>query len=102
MDGAAHFGRLHIVQWLHANRTEGCTTRALDWAAEKGHLHVIQWLLANRTEGFTADAIINAKTDEIAAVLVKSLTPERRNAIAQQIATTGNTAAINRILSLLA
>ena len=26
MDCAAAYGHLDVVQWLHANRTEGCTT----------------------------------------------------------------------------
>ncbi|KAI8924260.1 hypothetical protein BC831DRAFT_466468, partial [Entophlyctis helioformis] len=83
------------------NRTEGCTTDAIDKAAENGHLHVVQWLLANRTEGFTAKAIINAKTDEIAAVLVKSLSGERRDSIFNSIARSGNQAAIVRLFTLI-
>ncbi len=41
------------LKWLHENRTEGCTTRAMDWAADKGHLDVMIWLHENRTEGCT-------------------------------------------------
>jgi hypothetical protein len=51
MDDAAENGHLEVVKWLHANRTEGCTTNAMDWAAMEGHLEVIQWLHHNRTEG---------------------------------------------------
>ncbi|ETN04242.1 hypothetical protein PPTG_14944 [Phytophthora nicotianae INRA-310] len=44
MNRAAWNGHLDIIQWLHPNRTEGCTTEAMDWAAKNGHLHVVQWL----------------------------------------------------------
>ena len=57
MDGASENGHLHIVQWLHANRKEGCTRCAMDGAARNGHLHVVQWLYTNRNEGCTKDAI---------------------------------------------
>ncbi|KAI8924252.1 hypothetical protein BC831DRAFT_466419 [Entophlyctis helioformis] len=70
-------------------------------AAENGHLDVVQWLLANRTEGFTADAIIKAKTDEIVAALVKSLSGERRDSIIDALATSGNKDAIRRVFSLV-
>ncbi|KAI8929226.1 hypothetical protein BC831DRAFT_444410, partial [Entophlyctis helioformis] len=79
---------------------EGCTAAAMDCAAERGHLDVVQWLQANRTEGFTADAIINAKTDEIAAVLVKSLSGARRDSIVDAIASSGNKDAIKRLMAL--
>ncbi|KAI8917413.1 hypothetical protein BC831DRAFT_484986 [Entophlyctis helioformis] len=52
MDNAALWGRLDVVVWLHENRTEGCTTKALDRVAE--------WLLAHRQEGFTRKAIDDA------------------------------------------
>uniref|UniRef100_A0A7S3Y0I1 Uncharacterized protein n=1 Tax=Heterosigma akashiwo TaxID=2829 RepID=A0A7S3Y0I1_HETAK len=51
MDGAAWNGHLSVVEWLHANRSEGCTTDAMDGAAWNGHLSVVEWLHANRTEG---------------------------------------------------
>jgi hypothetical protein len=54
---AATYGHLEMVQWLHANRSEGCTTWAMDWAAEKGHLEMVQWLHANRSEGCTTWAM---------------------------------------------
>ncbi len=44
MDRAAANGHLEVVRWLHANRTEGCTTSAMDDAAKNGHLEVVQWL----------------------------------------------------------
>ena len=38
MDYAAKNGHLGIVQLLHHNRKEGCTTEAIDLAASNGHL----------------------------------------------------------------
>ena len=60
MDDAAANGHLHVVVWLHANRDEGCSTSAMDWAAASGHLCVVQWLHTNRTEGCTTSATDNA------------------------------------------
>jgi len=57
MDTAAEFGHLPIVQWLHANRSEGCTSRAMDRAAALGHLEVLQWLHLYRSEGCTKQAM---------------------------------------------
>lgn len=36
MDAAAQNGALWVVQWLHANRTEGCTGDALFFASKVG------------------------------------------------------------------
>lgn len=33
MDLAARHGHLDVVKWLHENRSEGCTTDAMDLAA---------------------------------------------------------------------
>ncbi|CAI5744007.1 unnamed protein product [Peronospora destructor] len=55
--GAAAGGHIDVVQWLHKNRTEGCTTEAIDTAAAGGHLATFQWLWSNRTEGCTTAAI---------------------------------------------
>ena len=52
-DWAAKKGHLEIVKWLHENRTEGCTTAAMNCAARNGHLEVVKWLHENRTEGCT-------------------------------------------------
>lgn len=38
MDVSAMHGHLEVVQWLAANRPEGCTTKAMDWAAMEGKL----------------------------------------------------------------
>jgi hypothetical protein len=47
MDWAAENGHLQVVEWLHENRTEGCTTNAMDSATHNGHLHVVEWLHEN-------------------------------------------------------
>lgn len=39
---------MELVKWLHLNRIEGCTTRAMDSAARSGHLELVQWLHAER------------------------------------------------------
>ncbi|KAE8890580.1 hypothetical protein PF002_g16035 [Phytophthora fragariae] len=60
MDGAASNGDLALLQWFHAHRREGCTTAAMDGAAANGHLKVVKWLHANRSEGCTTNAIDGA------------------------------------------
>ncbi|KAG6942344.1 hypothetical protein JG687_00019105 [Phytophthora cactorum] len=40
MDGAAGWGKLNTLKWLDINRTEGCTSQAMDAAAEGGFLTV--------------------------------------------------------------
>ncbi|GMF25295.1 unnamed protein product [Phytophthora lilii] len=57
MDDAAANGRLEALQWLHDNRTEGCTTAAMDEAAANGHLDVVKWLHETRSEGCTSNAM---------------------------------------------
>ncbi|KAF0716540.1 Aste57867_2788 [Aphanomyces stellatus] len=60
MDWAAAGGQLDVVQWLHATRTEGCTSNAINLAATHGHVHVLAWLTAHRTEGCTSRAVAGA------------------------------------------
>lgn len=31
-------GHLGVLKWLAKNRTEGCSTNAMDWAAKEGKL----------------------------------------------------------------
>jgi hypothetical protein len=57
---AAAEGALAILKWLHANRGEGCTTRAMEEAASNGHLDVVQWLHENYTEGCSSYAMNQA------------------------------------------
>lgn len=83
MDSAAENGHLEVVQWMHWNRSEGCTTSAMNGAASKrfGHpagdelgivcpdaaslfyenqLEVVRWLRSNRSEGCTTNAMDGA------------------------------------------
>jgi hypothetical protein len=41
-DYAAENGHLDVVKWLHAHRSEGCTTDAMDKAAANNHLEMVQ------------------------------------------------------------
>ena len=47
MDWAAGAGHLPIVEWLHNNRTEGRSYRALEWARAHGHTNIVEWLQKN-------------------------------------------------------
>lgn len=58
MDGAARNGWLSVVQWLHRNRSEGCTGGALFLAAKFGHIEVLKWLFHNRTERCPSNKMI--------------------------------------------
>ena len=44
MDYAAKHGHLNIIKWLHENRTEGCTSYAIESAARNGYLDIVKWL----------------------------------------------------------
>jgi hypothetical protein len=57
MDWAAKCGRMEMLEWLHSNRSEGCTTGAMDSAAEEGNFEIVKWLHFNRKEGCTKDAM---------------------------------------------
>lgn len=46
--------------FLHENRTEGCTSDAMDNAAENNRLEVLEWLRQNRREGWTMRAAAGA------------------------------------------
>jgi hypothetical protein len=35
---------LEVVKFLHFNRTEGCTTKAMVWATMNGHLEIVEFL----------------------------------------------------------
>ncbi|RLN02936.1 hypothetical protein BBJ28_00000944 [Nothophytophthora sp. Chile5] len=53
MDGAARYGHLEALRWVHENRSEGCTSQAMDWAICRGDVEMARWLHTNRTEGCT-------------------------------------------------
>lgn len=63
MDRAATFGRLNVITFLHRHRGEGCTAQAMDGAAKNGHLEVVRFLHANRREGCTAAGLNYAATN---------------------------------------
>ncbi|ETO74771.1 hypothetical protein F444_09571 [Phytophthora nicotianae P1976] len=44
MDGAAARGRASLLQWLHFNRSEGCSTAAFVGAASNGNHNTLKWL----------------------------------------------------------
>ncbi|GAB9477826.1 hypothetical protein Gpo141_00014984, partial [Globisporangium polare] len=79
MDWAATNGHLAVVQFLHENRGEGCTTKAMDGAARSGHLNVVQFLHENRHEGCTGEAIDQAAKNKHLDV-VRFLRTERQQA----------------------
>lgn len=58
----SHGRHIHllIVQWLHTNRTEGCTIEAMEFAAANGHLEILQWLHEHTSEGCTKLALNGA------------------------------------------
>lgn len=52
---------LEMVVWLHEYRSEaGCTTDAMDRAAKRGDLATVRFLHANRSEGCTVRAVVSA------------------------------------------
>ncbi|KAL2914099.1 hypothetical protein HK105_206357 [Polyrhizophydium stewartii] len=78
MGYAAENGHLDVVKWLHANRTEGCSTDAIESAARNGHLAVVKWLLKNRTEASIDDAAKSAACyGQLAVIqLIHKLAPD--------------------------
>ncbi|EGG16787.1 hypothetical protein DFA_07765 [Cavenderia fasciculata] len=57
MDNAAKVGNLSLVQWLHQNRSEGSTERAINYASENGHFECVKFLVENTKEEGTEEAI---------------------------------------------
>ncbi|KAG6613129.1 Myosin light chain kinase-related [Phytophthora cinnamomi] len=61
LDDAAAGGFLAIVRWLHENvEKASCTAAAMDRAAANGHLEVVVFLHQNRKEGCTTAAMDDA------------------------------------------
>ncbi|CAM9652811.1 unnamed protein product, partial [Heterosigma akashiwo] len=50
MDDASRNGHLGMVEWLHANRDEGCTVWAMNSAVLAGQWAVAKWVAVNRPE----------------------------------------------------
>ena len=44
MDWAAYNSHLEVIEWLHNNRTEGCTINIIYWIIRIGYLKIIKWL----------------------------------------------------------
>lgn len=51
---------LEMVEWLHANRHESCTTSAMDCAAGNDDLEKLLFLQRYSTEGCTLEAAVQA------------------------------------------
>lgn len=60
MDFAALGRHLHVLEWLHHNRSEGCSTAAVNHAAVNGDLPMIQWLSQYYSDRFTHQAMDKA------------------------------------------
>jgi hypothetical protein len=41
---ACETGNILLVEFLHNNRTEGCTANAMDYASANGHLEIVEFL----------------------------------------------------------
>lgn len=57
---------VEMVEWLHVNRREGCTTLAMDNAVARGDVEKL--LRGERTEGCTIQAGVNAHDGEFIAI----------------------------------
>lgn len=82
MDLAAS-GKLEIVEWLHNNRSENCSTDAMDNAATSGNLEIVEWLHYNRTEGCSSKAIEDAASNghfKVVEFLHKNRSEENKKA----------------------
>ncbi|KAJ8554715.1 hypothetical protein ON010_g9769 [Phytophthora cinnamomi] len=68
--GAAAFGHLDVVQWLHSHQADGVATETIDrkgstklgmdLASRGGKLDVVRWLHENRSEGCTTAVMDSA------------------------------------------
>lgn len=59
----ATHAHLEVVKWLHENRSEGCSTAAIEGAARNGYLDVVKWLSVNLQKHFSSRAIVCAATE---------------------------------------
>lgn len=69
MDQAATNGHLSAVVWLHEHDSAGCTTAAMDGAARNGHRHVVEFLYAHRAEGCSVALLESAEPCSLAESL---------------------------------
>ncbi|EFA86536.1 hypothetical protein PPL_00335 [Heterostelium album PN500] len=59
MDKAVQENRMEVVRFLHENRTEGCSYRALKYSIHFQSLEMVQYLLDNKLVEFNEDIILN-------------------------------------------
>ncbi|EFA79281.1 hypothetical protein PPL_07699 [Heterostelium album PN500] len=59
MNYAADNANIEMLSWLSQNSSCQCSPSAMDTAARNGQFHIVQWLHNNRTEGCTAVCFIN-------------------------------------------
>ncbi|ETM31930.1 hypothetical protein L914_20576, partial [Phytophthora nicotianae] len=57
MDWAALGGHLDVLQWLDANRNDGCSPEAVNGAAEAGHFQILLWLNSHYSAQWTSQAM---------------------------------------------
>ncbi|KAH9130065.1 hypothetical protein LEN26_008897 [Aphanomyces euteiches] len=57
---ASAVGSLDVVKFLHENRQEGCTTKAMDVACTNGHLGIVKFLFEHRKERCSSRALSQA------------------------------------------
>lgn len=54
------YGHLEVVKWLHKNRPEGCTSKAMNLASRYGWFEVVMYLHLKSGEKFTPNILENA------------------------------------------
>lgn len=69
MDLAADGGYLEVLQFLHNQRLENCTSFAMDQALANGHLHVARWLHEQLNLPWTPSGVYLATANGHCAVL---------------------------------
>lgn len=59
--GHGSCGQIGTLEWLHLNRSEGFTIKAINLAASNRHAKTVEWLQDNRTAAWSPHAIIGAR-----------------------------------------
>ncbi|RLN72922.1 hypothetical protein BBJ28_00024549 [Nothophytophthora sp. Chile5] len=75
MDNAALSGHLHVVKWLHDNRFEGCTEKAVENAIGNSHLSAVLWLLAHYPQYVNAGKVVWNDIEWVLKVIVMAPSP---------------------------
>lgn len=60
MDWAARNNHVDVLEWLNANRSEGCSPAAVNMAAEAGNMEALLWLDEHYSQQWTAAAMDHA------------------------------------------